>query len=48
MEFGLKWVHMARYELISHVKTGRSPMAQDHFETPKKGYKNPKRPQHKN
>ena len=27
----------------AHIKTGRSPMAQDHFQTPpdpKKGYKN--------
>ena len=43
MEIGLKWVHMARYELI---KTGRSPMAQDHFQTPpdpKRSYTNPKK-----
>ena len=29
----------------AHIKTGRSPMAQDHFKTPpdpKMGYKNPK------
>ena len=30
----------------AHIKTGRSPMAQDHFQTPpdpKKVYKNPKK-----
>ena len=32
----------------AHIKTGRSPMAQDHFKTPpgpKKGYKRPQKSQ---
>ena len=37
---------MGPYGLVgAHIKTGRSPMAQDHLKTPpdpKKGYKNPK------
>ena len=43
MKIGLKWVHMARYG--AHIKTGKSPMAYDHFWTPpdpKMGHKNPK------
>ena len=39
------WSEMGPYGSVgAHIKTGRSPMAQDHFETPpdpKKGYKNP-------
>ena len=34
MEFGLKWVHMARYQLILLDKTGRSHMAHDYFQNP--------------
>ena len=46
MKIGLKWVHMSRYGLI--IKTGKSPMAQDHFQTPpdpERGYKNTKKSQ---
>ena len=38
------WSEMGPYGSVgAHIKTGRSPMAQDHFKTPpdpKKGYKN--------
>ena len=40
------WSEMGPYGSVgAHIKTGRSPMAQDHFQTPpdpKKGHKNPK------
>ena len=40
------WSEMGPYGSVeAHIKTGRSPMAHDHFQTPpdpKKGYKNPK------
>ena len=40
------WSEMGTYGSVgAHIKTGRSPMAQDHFQTPpdpKKGYKNQK------
>ena len=40
------WSEMGPYGSVgAHIKTGRSPLAQDHFQTPpdpQKGYKNPK------
>ena len=40
------WSEMGPYGSVgAHIKTGRSPMAQDHFQTPpdpKKGNTNPK------
>ena len=42
------WFEMGPYGSVgAHIKTGRSPMAQDHFKTPpdpKKGYENKKLP----
>ena len=40
------WSELGPYgSVLAHIKTGRSPMAHDHFQTPpdpKRGYKNPK------
>ena len=43
------WSEMGPYGSVgAHIKTGRSPMAQDHFKTPpgpKRGYIRPKKSQ---